>query len=81
MGAGLCPSLDRGDAMNVRELKHALRDMPDDAKIEGFDPACDGEFLVRLVTYHARLNRVILGADPSEFSVAETILYVDAPHG
>ena len=66
--------------MNVRELKHALRGLLDDAKIECFDPACNGEFMVRLVTYHAGFNRVTLGSDPSEFSVADTVLHIEGGH-
>jgi hypothetical protein len=63
--------------MIVKELKHALRDIPGDARIEGFDPACNGDFMVRLIVYSAKFNRVTLGSDPSEFSVGDTILHVE----
>lgn len=63
--------------MNARELRHALRDVPDNARIVGFDLDDDGEFTVRLVTYHAGHNSVLLISDPDEFLPGEKILHRD----
>lgn len=64
--------------MKARELVEALKSVPGDAQIQGWQPdAKDSEFFVTCAVYTAGARVVTLMANNKEISVSERILHDD----
>lgn len=72
--------------MNVRQLRHAIKDLPDDMPVTAWTNG-DTEFAVAIATVFERpphiKPRLFLGNDPNEFTSggAEKLLHADDVEG